>query len=182
MNAPTDAQLIKAGQAYASAACCSTLTDALAAMRAALAAQPAPAPDAVPLFWYRPCSDGNGWEGPIHDCRIERVRKESGAWIPLHTMFPKFLSGTCAAAHPQHPAPADESAMCPHQHAVDDWRLHNSDGAAPQPAPAAVPAGWALVPVKPTPAMLKAGSGWGMCAATWGAMLAAAPQQAPAGD
>jgi len=51
--------------------------------------------------------------------------------------------------------------------------------ATPQPAPAAVPAGWALVPVKPTPAMLKAGIGWGMCAATWGAMLAAA-QQAPA--
>lgn len=35
------------------------------------------------LFWYRPCSDG-GYEGPIHNDRIEDVRKRSGAWVPLH--------------------------------------------------------------------------------------------------
>lgn len=42
----------------------------------------APAASAGPLFWYRPRSDG-GYEGPIHNAAIERVRKESGAWVPL---------------------------------------------------------------------------------------------------
>ncbi|WP_447578333.1 hypothetical protein [Achromobacter kerstersii] len=52
------------------------------------------------LFWYRPCSDG-GYEGPIHNDRIEDVRKRSGAWVPLHAapyackaariLFPAFL-------------------------------------------------------------------------------------------
>lgn len=36
-----------------------------------------------PVFWYRPCSDG-GYEGPIHNEGIERVRKLSGAWQPLY--------------------------------------------------------------------------------------------------
>ena len=36
------------------------------------------------LFWFRPCSDG-GYEGPIHNDRIEDVRKLSGAWLPLYT-------------------------------------------------------------------------------------------------
>lgn len=35
-----------------------------------------------PLFWYRPRSDGI-YEGPIHNDRIEDVRRISGAWIPL---------------------------------------------------------------------------------------------------
>lgn len=34
------------------------------------------------LFWYRPRSDG-GYEGPIHNDRIEDARKLSGAWVPL---------------------------------------------------------------------------------------------------
>lgn len=38
--------------------------------------------DAEPLFWYRPRSDSL-YEGPIHNASIERVRKESGAWVPL---------------------------------------------------------------------------------------------------
>lgn len=37
-----------------------------------------------PVFWYRPCSDG-AYEGPIHNSQIEDVRKNSGAWIGLHT-------------------------------------------------------------------------------------------------
>ncbi|QQB37949.1 DUF551 domain-containing protein [Achromobacter deleyi] len=46
------------------------------------------------LFWFRPCSDG-GHEGPIHNDRIEDVRKQSGAWVPLYPGFaalPKPLS------------------------------------------------------------------------------------------
>ena len=35
-----------------------------------------------PLFWYRPRSDGCD-EGPIPDSHIEKVRRESGAWVPL---------------------------------------------------------------------------------------------------
>ena len=37
-----------------------------------------------PLFWYRPRSDGL-YEGPLHKSQIERVRKESGGWVPLYT-------------------------------------------------------------------------------------------------
>lgn len=37
-----------------------------------------------PLFWYRPCRDGL-YEGPLHKSQIERVRKESGGWVPLYT-------------------------------------------------------------------------------------------------
>ncbi|THF58049.1 hypothetical protein [Pseudothauera rhizosphaerae] len=37
----------------------------------------------VPMFWVRLCSDG-GYEGPIHNDRIEDVRKHSGAWTPLY--------------------------------------------------------------------------------------------------
>lgn len=39
-----------------------------------------------PLFWYRPRSD-DGYEGPIHNDRIEDVRKQSGAWVPLYPGF-----------------------------------------------------------------------------------------------
>lgn len=37
-----------------------------------------------PLFWYRPRRDGL-YEGPLHKSQIERVRKESGGWVPLYT-------------------------------------------------------------------------------------------------
>lgn len=36
-----------------------------------------------PVFWYRPCCDGEMYEGPIHNAQIERVRRLSGAWVPL---------------------------------------------------------------------------------------------------
>ena len=35
-----------------------------------------------PLFWVRVKSDG-GYEGPIHDSKLEDVRKNSGEWLPL---------------------------------------------------------------------------------------------------
>jgi len=41
-----------------------------------------PAASAEPMFWYRPRSDG-GYEGPLHNERIEEVRKRCGAWVPL---------------------------------------------------------------------------------------------------
>jgi len=37
-----------------------------------------------PAFWYRPRSDGLGYEGPLHNESIERVRKLSGGWVPLY--------------------------------------------------------------------------------------------------
>lgn len=36
-----------------------------------------------PMFWVRLRSDG-GYEAPIHNNSIEKVRKESGAWSPLY--------------------------------------------------------------------------------------------------
>lgn len=66
--------------------------------RAALAAAPAATQevqDAQPLFWYRPCSDGF-YEGPIHNATIERLRKESGGWVPL---FPGAAPQPAAQPH-----------------------------------------------------------------------------------
>ena len=51
-----------------------------AAAELALAAQPAP--DAPPLFWYRPRSDGLD-EGPLHTAIIAQARRESEGWVPL---------------------------------------------------------------------------------------------------
>lgn len=42
------------------------------------------AQEVEPMFWVRLRSDGL-YEGPIHNARIERVRKESGGWTPLFT-------------------------------------------------------------------------------------------------
>jgi hypothetical protein len=38
-----------------------------------------------PLFWYRPVGEDGGYEGPLHNGVIEKVRKESGSWKPLYT-------------------------------------------------------------------------------------------------
>ena len=40
----------------------------------------------TPVFWYRPRSDGLGYDGPLHDGQIEPVRRESGAWVPLYAI------------------------------------------------------------------------------------------------
>ena len=45
---------------------------------------PQPQGDQEPMFWYRHRSDGL-YEGPLHKSQIERVRKESGGWVPLYT-------------------------------------------------------------------------------------------------
>ncbi|WP_088158780.1 helix-turn-helix domain-containing protein [Achromobacter xylosoxidans] len=67
---------------------------AYAAMLAAAPTPPASAQDDAkderqPLFWYRPRSD-DGYEGPLHNDRIEDVRKQSGAWVPLYPGFSKL--------------------------------------------------------------------------------------------
>ena len=38
-----------------------------------------------PVFWYRPVGEDGGYEGPLHNGVIEKVRKECGAWKPLYT-------------------------------------------------------------------------------------------------
>jgi hypothetical protein len=38
-----------------------------------------------PIFWYRPVGEDGGYEGPIHNGAIEKVRKLSGIWKPLYT-------------------------------------------------------------------------------------------------
>lgn len=51
-------------------------------------APPFAEPEQEPVFWYRPRGDGL-YEGSIHDAKIERVRKESGCWVPLFTAPPQ---------------------------------------------------------------------------------------------
>lgn len=65
----------------------------------AAAPQPATAVQ-EPMFWVRLCSDGL-YEGPIHNARIEKVRKQSGAWSPLYLH-----------AAPAVTADAQDSARC----------------------------------------------------------------------
>ncbi|OVG30772.1 hypothetical protein B5L94_17045 [Klebsiella pneumoniae] len=52
-----------------------------------------------PLFWVRVKSDG-GYEGPIHDSKLEDVRKKSGEWLPLTLAggIPELESRTVTAA------------------------------------------------------------------------------------
>jgi len=38
---------------------------------------------AAPVFWYRPVGEDGGYEGPIHNSRIEKVRSMGGTWVPL---------------------------------------------------------------------------------------------------
>ena len=42
-------------------------------------------PAQEPVFWYRPTAQPGGYEGPLHNSVIEKVRKESGSWKPLYT-------------------------------------------------------------------------------------------------
>lgn len=51
--------------------------------RAGRASLSLPAAGQEPVFWVRLCSDGL-YEGPIHNARIEEVRRQSGAWSPLY--------------------------------------------------------------------------------------------------
>lgn len=49
---------------------------------------PAAKPKHEPIFWYRPVGEDGGYEGPIHNGAIEKVRKLSGVWKPLYTTPP----------------------------------------------------------------------------------------------
>ena len=50
---------------------------------------PAAKPKHEPIFWYRPVGEDGGYEGPIHNGAIEKVRKLSGVWKPLYTTPPQ---------------------------------------------------------------------------------------------
>lgn len=56
------------------------------------------------------------------------------------------------------------------------WDRMQGQRVEAQEQPMAVPDGYALVPVEPTPEMVKAGTGWGTAHSTWGAMLSAFPK------
>ena len=58
-----------------------------------------------PLFWYRPRSDGM-YEGPLHKSQIERVRKESGGWVPLYTHPQPKREPLDTDTWPEYPAPS----------------------------------------------------------------------------
>ena len=58
-----------------------------------------------PLFWYRPRSNGM-YEGPLHKSQIERVRKESGGWVPLYTHPQPKRQPLDTDMWPEYPAPS----------------------------------------------------------------------------
>lgn len=70
------------------------LSDALANVDEFARASLAASAGSEPMFWVRLCSDGL-YEGPIHNARIEKVRKLSGAWSPLylHPSPPEGMMG-----------------------------------------------------------------------------------------
>ena len=72
-------------------------------LRASLAASAG----SEPMFWVRLCSDGL-YEGPIHNARIEKVRKLSGAWSPLY-LHPSPPEG--AGWRPIAEAPRDGTSL-----------------------------------------------------------------------
>ena len=57
-----------------------------------------------PMFWVRLCGDGL-YEGPIHNARIEEVRKQSGVWSPLYLAAPP--TAHAAGWRPIETAPRD---------------------------------------------------------------------------
>ena len=91
---PADSQIRAAQDTWWHACNCETYWDQIYAAMLAAAPQPPtaekssgveqPQGEQEPLFWYRPRRDGL-YEGPLHKSQIERVRKESGGWVPLYT-------------------------------------------------------------------------------------------------
>ncbi|MCP6123518.1 hypothetical protein NL458_05250 [Klebsiella pneumoniae] len=73
-----------------------------------------------PLFWVRVKSDG-GYEGPIHDSKLEEVRKKSGKWLPLTLAgwIPELESRTVTVKLPQRLQPGADG--------WDDWYVHSDD-------------------------------------------------------
>ena len=83
-----------------------------------------PAAGQEPMFWVRLCSDGL-YEGPIHNARIEEVRKQSGAWSPLYLAAPQ----PAVAAGWMHieTAPKGEKVLLfgkDRKPCIDDWALY----------------------------------------------------------
>ena len=73
-----------------------------------------------PLFWVRVKSDG-GYEGPIHDSKLEDVRKKSGEWLPLTLArgVHEMESRTVTVKLPQRLQPGADG--------YDDWYVHSDD-------------------------------------------------------
>ncbi|MEP8805842.1 hypothetical protein ABKV80_09360 [Enterobacter hormaechei] len=84
-----------------------------------------------PLFWVRVKSDG-GYDGPIHDSKLEDVRKKSGEWLPLTL--------ACVDASRQPSEVSCRAAML--------------QGAEPVTTAYKLPEGWVAVPVEPTEDMI----------------------------
>lgn len=76
-----------------------------------------------PLFWVRVKSDG-GYEGPIHDSKLEDVRKKSGEWLPLTLAggIPELESRTVTAAA------SDVLAERQRQVTAEGWTAERDDG------------------------------------------------------
>lgn len=86
------------------------LEEAFLAGRASLAASAG----SEPMFWVRLCGEGL-YEGPIHNARIEEVRKQSGAWSPLylHPSPPEGMVGGWISVDERLPEPFEEVVVYP---------------------------------------------------------------------
>ena len=62
-----------------------------------------------PMFWVRLCGEGL-YEGPIHNARIEEVRKQSGAWSPLY-LHPSPPEGMVGGWRPIATAPEGQMVV-----------------------------------------------------------------------
>ncbi|EQA1588778.1 hypothetical protein RBQ08_RS03270 [Enterobacter hormaechei] len=127
-----------------------------------------------PLFWVRVKSDG-GYDGPIHDSKLEDVRKKSGEWLPLTlacvdaSRQPSEVS--CRAAMLQGAEPVTTANKLPFEQWLSQqtgtidvecgcvmtevffhWlRVAYEAGNYP-----VIPDGWVLVPIEPTYQMCEA--------------------------
>lgn len=114
---------------------CPMYREAFIISRAALAAQ-----QAEPVFWYRPVGEDGGYEGPIHNASIERVRRLSGAWHPLYPHAPQPAQPVATyMGHRLTPFGTNEFWGVADAPLEPGTKLYT----APQPAqPVAVPQGW----------------------------------------
>ena len=74
-----------------------------------------------PMFWVRLCSDGL-YEGPIHNARIEEVRRQSGAWSPLY-LHPSPPEGMVGGWMPIETAPKNgRTLLLGYFNSAGKWR------------------------------------------------------------
>lgn len=52
--------------------------------KAMLASAPKLPTGKTPVFWYRPCCNGEMYEGPRHNSQMDETMKTSGDWVPLY--------------------------------------------------------------------------------------------------